>query len=80
MKPTLGLMMTVPLVPAQFGDMRNFVATYKSERNLFKGQVHISALSIGEAQDKFFDWLKKQSVYPHMWNISVDFVEIGDSL
>jgi hypothetical protein len=42
--------------------------------------VHISASSIGEAQDKFFEWLKKQSVYPHMWNMSVDFTEIGDSL
>jgi hypothetical protein len=60
--------------------MRNFVATYNSDRNLFKGQVHISAVSIGEAQGKFFDWLKKQSVYPHMWNLSVNFEEISDSL
>jgi len=80
MKLTLGLMMTALLVLAQFGNMRNFVATYSSERNLFKGQVHISASSIGEAQDKFFEWLKKQSVYPHMWNMYVDFTEIGDSL
>ena len=73
-------MMTAPRVLAQFANMRNFVATYSSERNLFKGQVHISASSIGEAQDKFFEWLKKQSVYPHMWNMYVDFTEIGDSL
>jgi hypothetical protein len=73
-------MMTAPLVLAQFVNMRNFVAAYSSERNLFKGQVHISASSIGEAQDKFFEWLKKQSVYPHMWNMYVDFTEIGDSL
>jgi hypothetical protein len=73
-------MTTVPLVLVLSGDMRNFIVTYTSERNLFKGQVHISAVSVGEAQDKFFDWLKKQAVYPHMWNISVNLEEIGDSL
>lgn len=73
-------MTTVPVVLVLFGDMRNFIVTYTSERNLFKGQVHVSAVSVGEAQDKFFDWLKKQAVYPHMWNISVNWEEIGDSL
>jgi len=80
MKLTLDLMTTVPVVLVLSGDMRNFIVTYTSERNLFKGQVHVSAVSVGEAQDKFFDWLKKQAVYPHMWNISVNFEEIGDSL
>jgi len=80
MKLTLVLKTTAPLVLVLFDDMRNFVATYNSDRNLFKGQVHISAVSVGEAQDKFFDWLKKQSVYPHMWNLSVNLEEIGDSL
>jgi len=74
------LMMTAPVVLVLFGNMRNFVATYNSDRNIFKGQVHISAVSVGEAQDKFFDWLKKQAVYPHMWNIYVNLEEIGDSL
>ena len=80
MKLTLDLMTTVPLVLVLSDDMRNFIVTYTSERNLFKGQVHVSAVSVGEAQDKFFDWLKKQAVYPHMWNLSVNFEEIGDSL
>jgi hypothetical protein len=80
MKLTLVLMTIVPLVLVLSDDMRNFIVTYTSERNLFKGQVHVSAVSVGEAQDKFFDWLKKQAVYPHMWNISVNLEEIGDSL
>jgi len=80
MKLALDLMTTVPLVLVLFDDMRNFIATYSSERNLFKGQVHISAVSVGEAHDKFFDWLKKQAVYPHLWNLSVNLEEIGDSL
>ena len=79
MKLTLDLMTIVPVVLVLFGDMRNFIVTYTSERNLFKGQCSVNSIE-SEQKDKFFDWLKKQAVYPHMWNISINFEEIGDSL
>lgn len=60
--------------------MRNFVATFSSRGNIEKGQVHINALSIVEAQDKFFEYLKKTDLYQHMWNLNLEIIEIKDSI
>ena len=60
--------------------MRNFLATYSSSGNLEKGQVHINAWDIVEAQDKFFDHLKTTGLYSHMWCLELKIVEITDSI
>lgn len=59
---------------------KNFVCKYESESNLFQGSIFIQAKSISEAQDKFFDWLRLQPVYSHMWRISIKFEEIEEAL
>jgi hypothetical protein len=51
--------------------MRYFVANYSSEGNSDKGTVWISADSIVEAQNKFFDHLKTTNLYQHMWKLSL---------
>lgn len=59
---------------------KNFVCKYESESNLFQGSIFVQAGSIAEAQDKFFDWLRLQPVYSHMWRISTKFEEIEEAL
>jgi hypothetical protein len=53
--------------------MKNFVVTYESPRNLFKGKKLIQAESISDAQTIFFEWVKEQSTYQHMWSLNFDF-------
>lgn len=60
--------------------MRHFIVTYSSQNNVFKGVLHVEASTISEAQDKFLNWLIKQSSYAHLWQLSFEFVEIGTSL
>ena len=43
---------------------------YSSEGNIFSGEVCIEAKGLVEAHDKFFDWVKKQQTYQHMWRLS----------
>lgn len=60
--------------------MRHFTVTYSSQNNIFKGVLHVKANTISEAQDKFLAWLREQPSYTHLWQLSFEFVEIGDSL
>lgn len=60
--------------------MRHFFAIYSSEGNSEKGQIHITAKNIVEAQDKFFDFLKTTNLYQHMWSLHLKIVEITDSI
>jgi hypothetical protein len=60
--------------------MRNFIVSYNSAGNLFKGHVHVSATTVSEAQDKFLNWLRNQPTYAHLWDLSFVVKEIGDSL
>ena len=54
---------------------RLFVANYYSKDNLFEGELAVFAEDLVEAQDKFFDWLRKDPVYSHLWNLTVIFQE-----
>lgn len=60
--------------------MKHFLANYSSDGNLEKGQIHIQAKNIVEAQNKFFDYLEKTELYGHMWNLNLNIVEIKDSI
>jgi hypothetical protein len=53
---------------------------YVSQDNIFKGQIHISAMTVSEAQDKFFKWLRDQHDYAHLWSLEIKLVEIECSL
>lgn len=58
--------------------MRTFGFKYESKGNLESGTVVVRAESLVEAQDKFFDWLRKSPLYKHMWNLSVQCTEYDD--
>ncbi len=60
--------------------MRHFTVTYNSQNNVFKGVLHVEAMTISDAQDKFIAWLREQPSYTHLWQLSFEFVEIGTSL
>ena len=60
--------------------MRHFIVSYNSQNNMFKGVMHVEAMTISEAQDKFLNWLTKQQSYAHLYQLSFEFVEIGASL
>ena len=50
--------------------MKLYIFDYSSEGNIFSGEICIEAEGLVEAQDKFFDWVKKQKTYQHMWRLS----------
>ena len=60
--------------------MRHFTVTYNSQNNVFKGVLHVEAMTISDAQDKFLTWLRQQPSYAHLYQLSFEFVEIGTSL
>ncbi len=60
--------------------MRHFTVSYSSQSNVFKGVLHVEAMTISDAQDKFLTWLREQPSYTHLWQLSFEFVEIGTSL
>ena len=60
--------------------MRDFIVSYNSANNLFKGRLHVKACTLADAQDKFLQWLREQQQYPHLWQLSFLFEEIGGSL
>jgi hypothetical protein len=62
------------------GSMRHFTVSYNSANNVFKGVLHVEAMTISDAQDKFLAWLREQPSYTHLWQLSFEFVEIGTSL
>lgn len=47
--------------------MKAYIVDWSSSRNVDKGTVVVTANTISEAQDKFWEWLKKRPVYQHMW-------------
>lgn len=55
-----------------------YIFDYESIGNIFKGEVAIEANGLVEAQDKFLVWVKKQSVYEHMWSLSFRARELKD--
>jgi hypothetical protein len=50
--------------------MTAYIVDWSSSGNIEKGTVVVTANSISEAQDKFWDWLREQPVYQHMWNLT----------
>jgi len=60
--------------------MRNFIITYESSACIFKGILHVQAMTVAQAQDKFFEWVKSQKTYPHLWQLSFELKEIKGSL
>jgi len=56
--------------------MKHFIVNYESEGNLVEGTLYIEARGIVDAQDKFFDWVRKLPFYGHMWKLKVEFKEI----
>lgn len=60
--------------------MRNFIVSYHSSSNVFKGHIHVKAVTVSDAQDKFFNWVRQQPTYPHLWDLTFSMQEIVDSL
>lgn len=56
-------------------DHKWYMATYKSDGNIGSYQTVLVGkfATLPEAQTAFFDWLSKQSVYNHLWNLEVKF-------
>lgn len=55
--------------------MKKYLATATSEGNFWTGKVIIQADTLVGAQDKFFTWLREQSVYSHMWKLNLHIEE-----
>ena len=60
--------------------MRHFTVTYSSQNNVFKGVLHVEAMTISDAQDKFLSWLREQPSYTHLYQLSFEFTEVAGSL
>jgi hypothetical protein len=56
--------------------MKTYLVTYESKSNLFKGRLCIPASSLPDAQEKFWDWLKRKEVFNHLWKLEFDIEEI----
>ncbi len=56
--------------------MKTYLVTYESSKNCFKGSLAVEAVDLVMAQDKFFSWLKRQPVYTHMWDLTINIDEI----
>lgn len=61
--------------------MKTFEVEWTSPGNItIKKRLIIRAEGIVQAQDKFFDWLKKQPVYEHMWCLNLQICQAGEFL
>ena len=61
--------------------MKTFEVEWTSPGNItIKKRLIIRAEGIVQAQDKFFDWLKKQPVYEHMWCLNLQITQAGEFL
>jgi len=56
--------------------MKTYKIKYYSPCNAFKGEVFTKNNSSSEAMSDFFDWLKEQAVWLHLWKIEVTIEEI----
>lgn len=57
--------------------MKHFLFSYESEKNLFKGDIVISAASLSDAQTSFLNWLQTQKVYSHLWRLQFEAKEVA---
>lgn len=55
--------------------MKVFLVDWSSEGNQESGTITVQAKSVIEAQDKFWDWLRKQPIYAHLWRLSFSIEE-----
>ena len=60
----------------QNGNVKGFVVHYESEGNLFKGSKLFVAKTLRDAQDNFFTWLRCQTVYSHLWKLTIKIDEV----
>lgn len=56
--------------------MKTFKITYNSHNNLFRGEVFTKQESAPEAMADFFDWLKEQAVWDHLWSINIQIEKV----
>jgi hypothetical protein len=59
--------------------MKTFRIIYNSPKNAFKGEVFTKKNSSPEAMAEFFDWLKEQAVWTHLWCIQVNIEEVEEA-
>jgi len=59
--------------------MKTYRITYNSPKNLFQGEVFTKKNSSAEAMQEFFEWLKEQCVWNHLWSIQINIEEVQDS-
>ena len=59
--------------------MKTYRITYNSPKNLFQGEVFTRKNSAQEAMDVFWEWLKEQSVWMHLWSIEINIEEVEDA-
>lgn len=55
--------------------MKYFTVQYSSKGNVFSGNGILAAETLAEAQTMFFEWLKKQSSYSHLYRLEFEFKE-----
>lgn len=59
--------------------MKTYRITYNSPKNLFQGEVFTKKNSSPEAMQEFFEWLKEQSVWTHLWCIQINIEEVEEA-
>jgi len=59
--------------------MKTYRIIYNSPKNLFQGEVFTKKNSSPEAMQEFFEWLKEQSVWTHLWSIQISIEEVEDA-
>ena len=57
-------------------NIKTYKIKYNSEKNLFSGEIFTKANEPSVAMATFFDWLKEQSVWKHLWRINIEIEEI----
>jgi len=55
--------------------VKHFTVEYSSSSNCFSGSRVVSAETLADAQTLFFEWLKKQSNYGHLWRLDFSFTQ-----
>ena len=56
--------------------MKTFKIKYNSPKNIFQGEVFTKANKSSEAMEQFFEWLKEQATWIHLWEIHISIEEI----
>lgn len=57
--------------------MKTYRVQWSSPRNVVSNaEVIVRAETMVQAQDKFFEWLRRQPVYQHMWAMSMEMTEV----